>query len=81
MAQITCARCGQRAEQMGSAPLVGARGQKVQAQICPACWEAWLDQSKNLINHYGIEVADPLQRRRLYAVMEEFLDLKGQLMP
>ena len=76
---ITCARCGQRSHPMASPPLVGARGQKVQEHVCPACWEAWIEQSKNLINHYGIEVADPSQRRQLYAMMEEFLNLKGQL--
>ena len=61
---------------MDSPPLVGARGQHVQQNVCPACWQAWIDQSTLLINHYGIQVADPTQRRQLYAVMAEFLNLK-----
>ncbi|MBI3971264.1 MAG: Fe(2+)-trafficking protein [Chloroflexi bacterium] len=76
MAEITCARCGRRAEPLDSPPLVGARGQVVQQQICPACWQEWVEQSKNIINHYGIEVADPRQRQQLYAVMAEFLSIK-----
>jgi hypothetical protein len=34
-----------------------------------------VDQSALLINHYGIQVADPTQRQRLYAVMADFLKL------
>lgn len=76
MAQITCARCGKEAEAMASAPLVGARGQAVQQNVCQDCWNEWLEQSKNIINHYGIQVADPAQRQQLYRVMAEFLNLK-----
>jgi Fe-S cluster biosynthesis and repair protein YggX len=49
----------------------------VQQSVCPACWDEWLDQSKNIINHYGIQVADPAQRQQLYRVMAEFLKLPG----
>lgn len=35
-----------------------------------------MEQSTLLINHYGIQVADPAQRRQLYPVMAEFLNLK-----
>lgn len=77
MAQVTCVRCGQEREALETPPLVGARGEKVQQNVCAACWEEWIEQSKNIINHYGIEVADPSQRRRLYAVMAEFLKLES----
>ena len=77
MAQITCSRCGNQAEPLAAPPLVGSRGQTIQQHVCPACWQAWLDQSAQLINHYGIQVADPLQRQRLYAVMADFLHLKS----
>jgi Fe-S cluster biosynthesis and repair protein YggX len=75
MAQVKCVRCGNEAPGLDFPPLVGSRGQKVQENVCAACWNEWLEQSKNLINHYGIEVADPAQRRQLYAVMAEFLHL------
>lgn len=70
-------RCGRQADALSSAPLVGARGQAVLQNICPDCWQAWLEQSTLLINHYGIQVADPAQRQRLYAVMAEFLKLES----
>ena len=77
MPQVKCVRCGEEREGLSAPPLVGARGEKVQQNVCAACWEEWIEQSKNIINHYGIEVADPNQRRRLYAVMAEFLKLEA----
>lgn len=74
-ATITCARCGKSATPLASPPLTGARGQTIQERICPECWQAWIDESTLLINHYGIQVADPTQRRQLYGVMAEFLKL------
>jgi Fe-S cluster biosynthesis and repair protein YggX len=76
VAQITCARCGQQKEQLAAPPLAGERGVKVHERVCAECWQAWLDQSTLLINHYGIQVADPAQRRQLYPIMAEFLNLK-----
>lgn len=78
---ITCARCHRQAEPLASPPLVGRRGELVQQHICPDCWQAWLEQSTLLINHYGIQVADPNQRRQLYTVMAEFLNLQELAMP
>jgi Fe-S cluster biosynthesis and repair protein YggX len=75
-ALITCARCGKEAAPLPSPPLTGARGQTIQQHVCPECWQAWIDQSTLLINHYGIQVADPAQRQQLYAVMAEFLNLR-----
>jgi len=57
-------------------PLSGVRGQLVQDQVCAECWAAWLEQSTLLINHYNIQVADPTQRRQLYPIMAEFLNIK-----
>ena len=61
---------------MASPPLAGERGTRVQQQVCEGCWQAWLEQSTLLINHYNIQVADPNQRRQLYPLMAEFLNLK-----
>lgn len=73
---VKCARCGKDAEALSSPPLVGARGKTIQESICAGCWQAWVDQSVLLINHYGIQVSDPDQRQQLYSVMAEFLNLK-----
>ena len=73
--EVDCRRCGERKPALAQAPIPGKRGPVLLAQTCADCWAEWVEQSKNIINHYGIEVADPAQRRQLYAVMEEFLRL------
>lgn len=77
MPTVTCSRCKRHAPGLEEAPLAGARGQKVLASVCADCWGAWVEESKNLINHHGIEVADPQQRQRMYPLMAAFLDLPG----
>jgi Fe-S cluster biosynthesis and repair protein YggX len=77
MAEVTCSRCKRRAPGLDEAPLAGARGERVLAHVCADCWASWVEESKNLINHHGIEVADPQQRRRMYPLMAEYLDLPG----
>ena len=69
-AQITCSRCAKQAAPLAVAPLTGKRGETIQQNVCPECWQAWID-------HYGIPVADPAQRQQLYAVMAEFLNLRS----
>lgn len=44
-------------------------------RICAGCWQDWMQQSANLINHYGLQVANPIDRARLYEVMAEYLNL------
>lgn len=73
---ITCAKCEQQKPPLDSPPLSGERGLKVQQHVCADCWAAWLEQSTLLINHYNIQVADPNQRRQLYPLMAEFLNVK-----
>jgi Fe-S cluster biosynthesis and repair protein YggX len=77
MVDVTCSRCKRHAPALEVAPLAGARGERVLANVCAECWGTWVEESKNLINHYGIEVADPQQRRRMYPLMSEFLGLPG----
>ena len=75
MADVTCSRCKRLAPGLDEAPLAGARGERVLASVCADCWAEWVEESKNLINHHGIEVADPQQRRRMYPLMSEYLAL------
>lgn len=75
MATITCAKCGREAVALPRAPLSGRRGEMIHRQICPECWEQWIQQSANIINHYGLHVADPIDRARLYELMAEYLNL------
>lgn len=75
MAERTCARCGKQTPEMPRPPLSGDRGRSIQQRTCATCWTEWLQESANLINHYGLQVAVPADREQLYVVMAEFLKL------
>ena len=77
MVQVTCARCERAGEQLPHPPLGGERGRTIQQNVCSDCWSEWMQESANLINHYGLQVAVPADRQQLYVVMAEFLKLPG----
>ncbi|HZO88245.1 MAG TPA: oxidative damage protection protein [Chthonomonadaceae bacterium] len=77
MATITCVRCGQSAEALQSPPMGGQLGADIQSKICPDCWNEWVGQQMLIINHYGLQMADPDDRKRLIQAMKEFLNLES----
>jgi Fe-S cluster biosynthesis and repair protein YggX len=76
MATVTCARCGKIAEAMPSPPMGGQLGLTLQTQVCAACYADWIGQQNLFINHYGLNMADPDDRKRLIAAMKEYLGLE-----
>jgi Fe-S cluster biosynthesis and repair protein YggX len=77
MATITCVRCGQSREQLDSPPTGGQLGEKIRAKVCPDCYNEWVSQQVLYINHYGLQMADPDDRKRLIQAMKEFLNLEA----
>ncbi len=76
MANITCAKCGQEAEQMAEQPLGGAAGRQVLANICEACWNEWKAQQILVINHYALMLHNAEHRAQLLGMMREYLNLE-----
>ncbi len=75
---ILCTRCSKNAEPLASPPVGGQLGNTIQQSICPECWEAWLNQQAVFINHYGLLMADPDDRKKLREAMKEFLGFSSQ---
>ena len=75
MTEIVCVRCGKNAIPLIEPPMGGQLGQTLVSKICPACYNAWLDQQVLFINHYGLQMSDPDDRKKLIQVMKEFLGL------
>ena len=42
--KIKCARCGEKRPPIGYAPLPTELGQKIGAECCQPCWQAWLQK-------------------------------------
>ncbi len=53
----------------------GQLGTTLQERVCANCYAEWLTQQNLLINHYGLSMADPDDRKKLIEVMKEYLGL------
>ncbi|MDE2127200.1 MAG: Fe(2+)-trafficking protein [Armatimonadetes bacterium] len=75
MAKIECLHCLTTQEAMDAAPVGGSLGELLLRHTCRSCWQLWVDQQLLIINHYGLQLADPEDRRQLTSTMKEFLNL------
>lgn len=82
MGTITCRRCG-RADQpaLERAPFKSELGGRLLREICADCWQGWLKQQTQLINHYRLDPRDAEARAFLYAQIEQVLFGSGEAAP
>ena len=73
---VSCVRCGQEGPRLPKPPIAGPLGEAVWQQVCASCWGEWRAQSVLIVNHYGLQPADPNDRAQLYEFMKEFLTLQ-----
>ena len=52
---------------MTDPPMGGQLGQTIVEKVCPACYAEWVGQQVLYINHYGLQMADPDDRKKLFA--------------
>jgi Fe-S cluster biosynthesis and repair protein YggX len=70
---IRCRRCQKDAQPLPKAPFRTELGERILSQICAECWQAWLKQQTQLINHYGLDPRDKRARDFLYEQIEQVL--------
>ena len=70
---VTCAKLKRRLPGLDRPPIPGELGQRIYDHISQQAWEMWQDQSRLLINHYGLNLADPDARQLMRQQMEQFL--------
>lgn len=75
MAQVECSRCEQHSDAIETAPMGGRLGQTLMEKVCKSCYQDWVQQQVLYINHYGLQMTDPEDRKRLIAAMKEYLGL------
>ena len=75
--KFKCARCGQKTEPIGYAPIPTDLGQKIGAEMCQDCWKAWLQKQNQLINHFGLDVSNPDSHEFLFDNMKIFFYNEG----
>lgn len=68
-----CAKLGRELPGLETPPLPGELGQRIYEHVSAQAWDMWQEQSRQLINHSGLNLANPDARQRLRQQMEEFL--------
>src|SRR5215470_18046889 len=78
---VQCEKLGRELPGLEKPPIPGELGQRIYEHISAEAWDLWQDQSRLLINHYGLNLADPDARQILRQQMEEFLFGDNARMP
>lgn len=78
---VNCVKLQRRLPGLVRPPVPGELGQRIYDHISQQAWDLWQDQSRLLINHYSLNLADPDARQLLRQQMEEFLFGNDNQMP
>jgi len=70
---VMCAKLKRELPGLEKPPMPVELSQRIFDNISQAAWDMWQEQSRLLINHYGLNLADPDARQLLRQQMEEFL--------
>lgn len=78
---VFCAKLARELPGLDAPPFPGELGQRIFDQISQAAWSMWPAQERILMNHYGLNMADPAARRLLMEQMDQFFFGEGAQMP
>ena len=78
---VKCVKIGRELPGMARPPFPGALGQRIYDNVSQQAWGMWQQQSTVIINHYGLNLADPQAQEFLMQQMEEFFFGAGAQMP
>jgi len=78
---VNCAKLGRELPALDRPPFPGELGKRIFENISKEGWALWQQQSVLIINHYGLNLADPNAQKLLMEQMEEFFFGEGAQMP
>ena len=70
---VFCVKLRRELPGLEKPPMAGELGQRIYDNISQRAWEMWQEHSRLLINHYGLNLADPDSREILRQEMIRFL--------
>ena len=71
--KVQCVKLGALLPGLDKPPFSSPLGQRIYASVSKQAWEMWQEQSRTIMNHYGLSMADPEARMKLREEMELFL--------
>jgi Fe-S cluster biosynthesis and repair protein YggX len=78
---VNCVKLGGERVGLDEPPFPGPLGQRIYEHVSRDAWRLWPGQETILINHYGLNLADPQAQSFLMQQMEEFYFSEGARMP
>ena len=69
---VQCVKLGRELPGLDKPPFPGELGQRIYEHVSKQAYDMWPAQSTLIINHYGLNMADPEARKLLREQMEEF---------
>ena len=71
--EVQCVKLGTRLPGLEKPPFSSPLGQRIYASVSRQAWDMWQEESRTIMNHYGLSMADPESRKRLREEMVRFL--------
>lgn len=78
---VQCAKLSKELPGLPKPPFPGVLGQRIFENISQQAWDLWQQQSTLLINHYGLNLRDPMAQKFLMEQMESFFFGEGAQLP
>jgi Fe-S cluster biosynthesis and repair protein YggX len=78
---VNCVKLGRELPGLDAPPFPGKLGERIFNEVSRQAWNLWPQQSTLIINHYGLNLADPQAQKMLMQQMEEFFFGEGAQMP
>ena len=78
---VHCAKLDAELPALERPPFPGALGQQIYENVSKLAWSMWQQHATLLINHYGLNMADPNAQELLFEQMEDFFFGSGRGLP
>ena len=70
---VRCAKFDAELPALDNPPFPGDLGRRIYENVSVLAWNLWQEQATLVINHYGLNMADPRANDFLFEQMEAFL--------
>ena len=78
---VQCAKLKEELPALARPPFPGELGQRIYDSVSDYAYRQWNAQATLLINHYGLNMADPRAQEFLFEQMEAFFFGEGEQSP
>ena len=78
---VQCVKLGQELPALERPPFPGQLGERIYNNISRYAYGLWNEQATLLINHYGLNMADPRAQEFIFEQMEAFFFNEGEQSP